>query len=173
VAARADEAIIGNATTNPELKDLARESFAAHFAEVEVDTRTGLVRVMRYLAAHESGQIINPLTAESQIQGGVHMGIGQALFEELSWDRRTGRPIKLGFHYAEVLTHLESPTVQVHFVDNVDPYGPFGAKVVGEPGITATPAAIANAVFNATGVRVYELPMSPERVLAALQGEPA
>src|SRR5205809_7917513 len=70
VAARADEALIGNATTNPELKDLARESLAAHFAEVEVDTATGLVRVLRYVAAHDSGQIINPLTAESQAQGG-------------------------------------------------------------------------------------------------------
>ncbi len=173
VAARALEAIIGNATTNPELKDMARESLAAHFAEVEVDTRTGLVRVLRYVAAHDSGQIINPLTAESQVQGGVHMGIGQALFEELGWDRRAGRPIKLGFHYAEILTHLESPPVQVHFVDNVDPYGPFGAKVVGEPGNTAVPGAIANAIFNATGVRVYELPMSPDRVLAALRGETA
>jgi xanthine dehydrogenase molybdenum-binding subunit len=173
VAAKAPEAIIGNATTNPTLKDLARESFAAPFAEVEVDTRTGLVRVLRYVAAHDSGQVINPLTAESQIQGGVHMGISQALMEEVGWERRTGRPIRLGFHFAHVLTHLESPPVQAHFVDNVDPYGPFGAKVVGEPGITATPATIANAVFNANGVRVYELPMSPERVLAALRGENA
>jgi xanthine dehydrogenase molybdenum-binding subunit len=101
------------------------------------------------------------------------MGIGQALFEEMSWDRRTGRPIKNGFHYAQIMTHLESPQVDVHFVDNVDPYGPFGAKVVGEPGNTPTPGAIANAVFNATGARVYELPMSPDRVLAALRSERA
>jgi CO/xanthine dehydrogenase Mo-binding subunit len=168
VAARADEAIIGSATTNPELPNLARQSFAAHFTAVEVDTRTGLVRVLRYVAAHDSGQIINPLTAESQIQGGVHMGISQALMEEVEWERRTGRPVKLGYHFAHVLTHLESPQVQVHFVDNVDPYGPYGGKSVGEPGITPVPAAIANALFNATGVRVYELPMTPERVLAAL-----
>jgi xanthine dehydrogenase molybdenum-binding subunit len=170
VVRRAPEAIIGTATTNPELRDLARLSFCAHFAEVEVDTRTGLVRVLRYVAAHDSGQVINPLTAESQVQGGVHMGIGQALFEELSWDRRTGRPYKVGYHFDHVLTHLESPKVQVHFVDVVDPYGPFGAKVVGEPPNTPVPGVIANAIFNAIGARVREIPMTPDKVLAALKG---
>jgi CO/xanthine dehydrogenase Mo-binding subunit len=113
--------------------------------------------------------VISPLTAESQVQGGVHMGIGQALFEEMSWERTTGRPYKIGYHYGHVMTHLESPTVQVHFIDLVDPYGPFGAKVVGEPPITAVPATIANAIFNATGARVRETPMTPDRVLAALR----
>lgn len=170
VVRTAPEAIIASATTNPELRDLARISFCAHFAEVEVDVRTGLVRVVRYVAAHDSGQVINPLTAESQVQGGVHMGIGQALFEEMSWERRTGRPYKTGYHFAHTLTHLESPKVQVHFVDVVDPYGPFGAKVIGEPPNTPVPGALANAIFNAIGVRVREIPMTPERVLAALQG---
>ncbi len=164
------DALIGTATTNPTLQNLARLSFCADFAEVEVDTRTGLIKVLRYVAAHDAGQVISPLTAESQVQGGVHMGISEALFEELSWEPRTGRPYKLGYHYAHVMTHLESPLVQVHFVENVDPYGPFGAKVVGEPPITAVPAAIANAVFNATGARVRDLPMTPDRVLAALKG---
>jgi CO/xanthine dehydrogenase Mo-binding subunit len=169
VMRRAPEAIIGTATTNPQLEGQARLSFCADFAEVEVDTRTGLVRVLRYVAAHDSGQIISPLTAESQVQGGVHMGLGQALFEEMSWERRTGRPVKMGYHFAQVLTHLESPPVQVHFVDNVDPYGPFGAKVVGEPPITAVCGVVANAIFNATGARVREIPMTPDRVLAALR----
>jgi xanthine dehydrogenase molybdenum-binding subunit len=169
VLRRAPEAIIGTATTNPELRGQARLSFCAHFAEVEVDTRTGLVRVVRYVAAHDSGQIISPLTAESQIQGGVHMGIGQALFEEMNWERLTGRPYKIGYHYAHVLTHLESPPVQVHFVDVVDPYGPYGAKPVGEPPITAVCGAIANAIFNAIGARVRETPMTPDKVLAALR----
>jgi xanthine dehydrogenase YagR molybdenum-binding subunit len=168
VLRRAPEAIIGTATTNPQLEGQARVSFCADFAEVEVDTRTGLVRVLRYVAAHDSGQIISPMTAESQVQGGVHMGLGQALFEEMSWERRTGRPVKMGYHYAQVLTHLESPPVRVHFVDNVDPYGPYGAKVVGEPPITAVCGTVANAIFNATGARVRELPMTPDRVLAAL-----
>jgi CO/xanthine dehydrogenase Mo-binding subunit len=166
----APEAIIASATTNPNTEDQSRMAFAAHFAEVEVDTRTGLVRILRYVAMHDSGQVINPLTAESQVQGGVHMGIGQALFEEMSWDRRTGRPYKLGYHYAHVLTHLESPKIEVNFVDVVDPYGPFGAKVVGEPPNTPVPGTIANALFNAIGARVYELPMTPEKVLAALRG---
>jgi CO/xanthine dehydrogenase Mo-binding subunit len=173
VASRAAEAIIGSATTNPELKDQARMSFAAHFAEVAVDTRTGLVRVLRYVAAHDSGQIINPLTAESQVQGGVLMGLSQALFEEMSWERRTGRPIKTGYHFAHVLTHLEAPPIQVHFVDVVDPYGPYGAKVLGEPPNTPVPGTIANAIFNAIGVRVREIPMTPDRVLAALRSENA
>ena len=166
----APEAIIASATTNPELPNQSRVSFAAHFAEVEVDTRTGLVNILRYIAAHDCGQIINPLTAESQVQGGVHMGIGQALFEEMSWDRRTGRPYKVGYHFAHTMTHLESPQIEVHFVDVVDPYGPFGAKVVGEPPNTAVPGALANAIFNAIGARVYELPMTPDKVLAAVRG---
>lgn len=172
VLRRAPEAIIGTATTNPaeQTRGMARVSFAANFAEVEVDTRTGLVKVLRYVAAHDSGQIISPLTAESQVQGGVHMGLGQALYEEMSWELFTGRPYKTGYHFGHVLTHLESPQVQVHFVDLVDPYGPFGAKVVGEPPNTAVPGTIANAIFNATGARVRELPMTPDRVLAAIQG---
>jgi CO/xanthine dehydrogenase Mo-binding subunit len=166
---RAPEAIIGTATTNPNTPGMARVSFSANFAEVEVDTRTGLVKVLRYVAAHDSGQIISPLTAESQVQGGVHMGIGQALYEEMSWELFTGRPYKVGYHFGHTLTHLESPYVQVHFVDLIDPYGPFGAKVVGEPPNTAVPGTIANAIFNATGARVRELPMTPDRVLAALR----
>jgi xanthine dehydrogenase molybdenum-binding subunit len=157
VLRRAPDAIIGTATTNPTLEGEARIAFCAHFAEVDVDTRTGLVRIVRYLAAHDSGQIISPMTAESQIQGGVHMGIGQALFEEMDWEPITGRPYKTGYHFAHILTHLESPKIDVHFIDMVDPYGPFGAKVVGEPPITAVCGAIANAVYNAIGVRVREL----------------
>ena len=96
----------------------------------------------------------------------------QALFEELNWEPITGRPYKTGYHFAHILTHLESPNVQVHFVDMVDPYGPFGAKPVGEPPVIPGGAAVANAVSAACGARVTELPLTPERVRRAML-EPA
>lgn len=165
--ARAGE-IIGRATTNPSFKGLEGKSFAAHFAEVEVDTWTGHVAVTRYVAVHDSGTILNLLTAESQIKGGVVQGIGMALTEELLIDRPTGIPLNPNYRDAKVPTHLETPEIEVIFVQHPDPYGPFGAKVVGEPPITPAVATVANAIFNATGKRFKELPITPDKILRAL-----
>lgn len=161
--------LIGRATTNPTMKDVAGKSFAAHFAEVEVDAFTGHVRITRYVAAHDSGIIINRLTAESQIKGGVVQGIGMALTEELLIDRMTGIPINPDYRDAKVPTHLEIPDVEVIFIEPYDPYGPFGGKVVGEPPITPAVATVANAIFNATGRRFKELPITPDKILRAVQ----
>jgi CO/xanthine dehydrogenase Mo-binding subunit len=166
--ARAGE-LIGRATTNRSFKDMAGKSFAAHFAEVEVDTVTGHVRITRYVAAHDSGTIINRLPAESQIMGGVVQGIGMAFSEELITDKVTATPINPNYRDAKVPTHLEAPNVEVIFIEHYDPYGPFGGKVVGEPPITPAVATIANAIFNATGKRIKELPITPDKILQARQ----
>jgi xanthine dehydrogenase molybdenum-binding subunit len=161
--------LIGRATTNPEFKDVEGKSFSAHFAEVEVDSGTGHVRITRYVAVHDSGIIINRLPAESQIKGGVVQGIGMAFSEELIIDRLTATPINPNYRDAKVPTHLEVPDIEVVFVENYDPYGTFGGKVVGEPPITAAVATIANAIFNATGKRIKELPITPDKILQAVQ----
>jgi xanthine dehydrogenase molybdenum-binding subunit len=162
--------LIGRATTNPNFpKDLEGKSFAAHFAEVEVDTWTGHVRITRYVAAHDSGTILNRLAAESQIKGGIVQGIGMALTEELIIDRVTAIPINPNYRDAKVPTHLETPDVEVIFIEHYDPYGVFGGKVVGEPPITPAVATIANAIFNATGKRIKVLPITPDKILQAVQ----
>jgi xanthine dehydrogenase molybdenum-binding subunit len=166
--ARAGE-LIGRATTNPEFKDVEGKSFSAHFAEVEVDTLTGHVKITRYVAVHDSGIILNRMPAESQIMGGVVQGIGMAFTEELITDKLTATPINPNYRDAKVPTHLEAPNVEVIFVEHHDPYGPFGGKVVGEPPITAAVATIANAIFNATGKRIKELPITPDKILQARQ----
>ena len=162
--------IIGRATTNPTRpEDIDGKAFTAHFCEVEVDALTGQVGITRYVAAHDCGTIINRLTAESQIKGGVVQGIGMAFTEELVIDRPTATPINPNYRDAKVPTHLEAPNIEVIFVDSYDPYGPFGGKCVGEPPITASVATIANAIFNATGRRFKELPITPDKILRAVQ----
>jgi xanthine dehydrogenase molybdenum-binding subunit len=166
--ARAGE-LIGRATTNPQFKDVEGKSFSAHFAEVEVDTLTGHVKITRYVAVHDSGMILNRMPAESQIMGGVVQGIGMAFSEELIIDKLTATPINPNYRDAKVPTHLEAPNVEVIFIEHHDPYGPFGGKVVGEPPITAAVATVANAIFNATGKRIKELPITPDKILQARQ----
>lgn len=160
--------LTAQATPTPSLDGVARYAAAAHFVEVEVDTELGDIRVTKYVAMHESGRIINPLTAESQVKGGVTMGIGMALHEELVYDERTGVPVNPGYYGAKVMTHLDAPLIEVHFIEPPDAYGPYGAKNVGEPPVIPVVGAIGNAVFNATGRRLRELPMTRARVLEAL-----
>ena len=164
----ADAPLIVKVETEPTLKGVARYSFAAHFVEVEVDTETGRVTIPRYVAMQDSGRIVNPLTATSQVIGGVTMGIGMALHEELLYDQRFGLPVNTGYYGARVPTHLDVPDIEVHFVETEDAYGPFGAKSVGEPPIIPSPAAIANAVFNAIGRRLKDLPITRDKILGAL-----
>jgi CO/xanthine dehydrogenase Mo-binding subunit len=163
-----DAVLIGSATPNPKLQGKERYSFAAHFVEVEVDVDFGQMRVVKYVAAHDSGRIINPLTASSQIRGGATMGMGMALHEQLLYDPGTGIPLNAGYYGARVMTHLDAPPVDVIWVETEDAEGPYGAKPVGEPPMIPSVAAIANAFFNATGRRIKDLPMSRERILEAL-----
>jgi xanthine dehydrogenase molybdenum-binding subunit len=163
-----DEVRIASATPEPTLKDAARYSFAAHFVEVEVEMELGHVRVLKYVAAHDSGRIVNPLTATSQVKGGATMGIGMALHEELLYDPGTGIPLNAGYYGARVMTHRDAPEVEVIFVETHDPYGPFGAKALGEPPIIPSVAAVANAIFNAIGRRIKHLPITRDKVLGVL-----
>ena len=165
---RGDAVLVAEATTNPRIEGMARYASAAHFVEIEADMAVGHVRVVRYVAVHESGRILNPLTAASQVKGGVTIGIGMALHEELLYDRATGVPVNPGYYGVRVMTHLDTPEIEVHFVEPEDAYGPYGAKAIGEPPIIPVVAAIGNAIFNATGRRLHELPFSRDRILEAL-----
>lgn len=142
-----------------------RACFAAHFAEVEVDVETGQVSVTRYVAAHESGEIINRLTAESQVQGSVVMGLGMAFTERVLLDGSFGSMQNSSFLTYRLPNNTIVPKIDVIFTDTEDPYGP---KSLGEIGIVPVQAAVGNAIFNATGVRLRKLPFMPEDVLRAI-----
>ncbi|HUH64384.1 MAG TPA: xanthine dehydrogenase family protein molybdopterin-binding subunit, partial [Terracidiphilus sp.] len=163
---QAGQVLTGSATTDPpQPQRAARYCFAAHFAEVEVDAELGRARVVRYIAAHDSGRIINPLTCASQVKGGATMGIGMALHEELLYDRAHGVPLNAGYYGARVMTHRDTPEVDVLFVETEDAYGPYGAKSIGEATIVPSVAAVANAIFNATGRRIKDLPITRDKLL--------
>ena len=144
-------------------------SFGAHFVEVEVDTGTGRVRVLRYVATHDSGRIINPRTALNQAEGAISQMLGFALSEELVTDAATGVTLNAGYLEHKSPTILDYPDTQVIFADIVDPVGPLGAKGLGEVPTVGVAPAIANAIYNATGVRLRRTPFTPDRVLLALE----
>ena len=163
-----NDVLVASATPTPTTDGKMRQCFAAHFVEVEVDTRLGTTRITKYVAIHESGRIINPQTARDQIRGAVIQGIGQALHEDLLYDPASGQPLTIGYYRARHLTHLDVPTIEVHFLEVDDGYGPFGAKTIGESGIILAPAAVANAIFNATGKRMTSLPITRDKLLGAM-----
>ncbi len=162
------QTLVANATPNPRLEGKIRNAFGAHFVEAEVDTELGTVRLTKYVAVHDSGRIMNPLTATSQILGAAVMGVGMALHENLVYDARSGQPLTAGFYYDRIPTHMDAPTIEVSFVENDDGYGPFGAKAIGESGIILSPGAINNAIFNAIGKRLKDLPITRDKILGAL-----
>ncbi len=166
----ADDQVVVSAFTRERVPDgKFRVAWIAGFCEVAVDKETGQIEIVRYVSVHDSGQIVNPLTAESQVHGGVTMGIGGALFEELIWDKATGVHTNANYHDVRIPSHMDYGKIEAVFVGKPDPYGPLGAKSLGEPPIVPTYGAIANAVYNATGVRMTKVPMNPHTVLAALR----
>lgn len=147
-------------------------SFAAHFAEVEVDTETGQVQVKQVVAVHEVGKAINPISVEGQIEGGIQQGIGHSLTEDYVIDPNTGRSLNANFVDYKMPLSMDVPPIKTIILEEYpDPTAPFGAKGVGEDPIIAIGPAIANAVFDAIGVRMRELPITPEKVLKALQAK--
>ena len=144
----------------------AAYGFGAQMAEVEVDSETGQVRVLRLVCANDVGRAINPMAVEGQIEGGAQMGLGYALTEELIVEN--GHVLNPDFHHYRLFTAADMPEIETIIVETDDPGGPFGAKGVGEMGGTPTAAAVANAIYDAIGIRMTELPMTPERVLAAI-----
>ncbi|MFH1464959.1 MAG: molybdopterin cofactor-binding domain-containing protein [Pseudomonadota bacterium] len=141
-------------------------AFAAHVADVEVDVRTGRVQLISLVAAHDVGRAINPRMVEGQIAGGATQGLGFALLEEHRLER--GVPRTRNMDTYRVPGPCDVPLIVPVIVEDPEPTGPFGAKGVGEPVLVAVAPAVANAVYDAVGVRIRELPISPERVLAAL-----
>ena len=144
--------------------------YCAQGAEVLVDEKTGQVRVTRYVQAQDVGTAINPMSVEGQLEGGAVQGIGRALTEELIIDPDTGRTVNASLSTYLMPLALDMPEIENILVSIPSEDGPFGAKAVAEPPGFGPPAAIANAVYDAVGVRVKDLPLSGERVLAALQG---
>jgi xanthine dehydrogenase YagR molybdenum-binding subunit len=164
-----DAVLIASANSNPQQPQRVRNAFGAHFVEVRVNTEFGSVEILKYLAVHDSGRIINPLTADSQIRGGIQMGIGMALHEDLLYDRRSGLALNAGYYGARISTHRDAPDIEVVFIESDDGFGPFGAKSIGEASKIPAPAAVANAIFNATGIRMKDLPISRNRIVQASQ----
>lgn len=169
-ASRAGDAVVVSAFTRGEVPaGLSRTSFIAAFSEVAVDKETGQIDMLRYVSVHDSGQIVNPAAAEGQVVGSAIMGIGSALYEELIWDKATGLHVNANYHEVRIPSHLDIGKIEAYFVGKPDPYGPLGAKSLGEPAIVPAYAAIANAVYNAIGVRIKKVPMNPHTVLAAIK----
>jgi len=144
-------------------------SYSAQVAEVSVDEETGEVTVHKVWAAHDCGRALNPVSVEGQVIGSVWMGMGQALTEEMIW--KDGMLMNPGLLEYRSPSSIESPEVEAIIVESIDPEGPFGAKESSEGSLAATIPAIANAIYNAVGVRLHESPFTPERVLAALRSK--
>ncbi len=142
-------------------------AYGTHGVEVEVDKETGQVKILKYIAAHDVGRAINPMLLEGQVYGGATMGIGYALTERLV--SNNGRVVNPNFLDYKMLTAKDVPNIEPVVVETNDPYGPFGAKGIGEPGLVPTAPAIANAIYDAVGVRIKELPITPEKIVAALK----
>ncbi len=148
----------------------AYNTFGAHFAEVEVDTVTGKIKVIKVVAVHDSGRIINKQTAESQVIGGVTQGLSTALFEQRIMDDTTGRMVNPNLRDYKIATSMDIPEIVPLFVDIVDPIiNILGTKGLGEPPRIPASAVIANAVYNAIGIHLREIPMTPDKVLRALR----
>jgi xanthine dehydrogenase YagR molybdenum-binding subunit len=162
--------LIGTGWRGPNPDDVTVNSWGAQFAEVEVDTATGEVRVLRIVAAHEVGRVLNPLNATSQVEGGVIQGIGFALFEERVVNRASGRIVNANLHDYKLPTAMDIPEIDTVFIDIPDGRAnSVGNKGLGEPPIIPTAGAIANAIADAIGARVRQSPMTPPRVLAAIE----
>ncbi|MGZ5495506.1 MAG: xanthine dehydrogenase family protein molybdopterin-binding subunit [Candidatus Aminicenantales bacterium] len=156
------------------MDQFAFNTFGAHFAEVEVNVETGRIRVVKYAAAQDSGQVVNKLTAESQVIGGITQGLSAGIFEERVMDDATGNPVNPNLRDYKIATSLDIPEIAVLFADVFDPRtNNLGVKGLGEPARVPSSAAVANAVYNAIGVHIREIPMTPKRVLEALKKKEA
>ena len=146
----------------------ATYAYGTQGAEVEVDTETGEIRILRIVAAHDVGRVLNPLALKGQIYGALAQGVGYALYEEIKSEQ--GLIMNPNFRDYKIPTVYEMDfPIELDLIETNDKFGPFGAKGVAEPGLVPTAPAIANAIYNAIGVRIRDLPITPEKVLAALK----
>lgn len=147
-------------------KQFSMHAFGAQFAEVRIDPDFGEVRVTRFVGAYGVGRVLNLKTARSQMIGGIVMGLGMALLEETVTDSRTGRIMNANLGEYHVPVNADVPAIAPYFVEEIDPHvNPIGAKGIGEIGITGVAAAVANAVYHATGKRIRDLPITPDKLL--------
>ena len=144
----------------------ASYTFAAHAVEVEVDRATGRVKILDYVAAHDIGRAINPTMVEGQIIGGVAMGLGAVLGEELIYEN--GRPVNPAYLNYALPRAADLPRIRPILIEDPDPNGPYGAKSIGELAVIPVAPAVANAIYDAVGIRLRELPFTPDKVLRAL-----
>lgn len=142
-------------------------TFGVHGVKVKVDEETGKVEVLDYVAAHDVGKAVNPLLLEGQVYGGVIMGLGYALTEEVV--HKNGQNMNANFRDYKLFTAKDAVKIKAPVFESTDKDGPFGAKGIGEPGCVPTAPAVANAIYDAVGVRIKDLPITPEKVLAALK----
>ncbi|MHC4839616.1 MAG: xanthine dehydrogenase family protein molybdopterin-binding subunit [Planctomycetota bacterium] len=150
----------------------ANYTYGTQGVEVEVDTDTGEVKILKLVSLLDVGRVLNPQTLRGQVIGGIAQGVGYALYEQIISEK--GRILNPGFTDYKIPTASEMDFhIEMDFIETNDPSGPFGAKGVGEPGLVPTAAAIANAIYNAVGVYIYDLPITPEKVLAALEAKVA
>lgn len=142
-------------------------TFGTHGVRVKVDEETGKVKILKYVAVHDVGKAINPLLLEGQVYGGVMMGVGYALTEQVISEK--GQSMNPNFRDYKILTAKDVVPIEAPVLETYDEDGPFGAKGIGEPGCVPTAPAIANAIYDAVGVRIKDLPITPESVLAAIR----
>ncbi|WP_242149293.1 xanthine dehydrogenase family protein molybdopterin-binding subunit [Sphingomonas sp. BAUL-RG-20F-R05-02] len=164
-AARDTISVIAEPPMPLETQHWSMHSHSAVFCEVRVNTVTGEPRVTRILGSFDCGRILNPKTARSQFRGGIIMGLGLALMEETQFDERNGRVMNPSLAEYHVPVQMDVPEIDVIWTDIADPHTPMGAHGIGEIGITGTAAAIANAIYNATGKRVRDLPITLDKLL--------
>ncbi len=150
-----------------EMEVFSMHSYGAQFCEVRVSAITGEIRVSRFLGSYDAGQILNSKTAISQFKGGIVMGIGLALTEETNFDERTGRVVNASLAEYHVPVQMDVPAIDIIYTNKPDPQAPMGARGIGEIGITGVGAAVANAVYNATGIRIRDLPITLDKVMVA------
>ena len=164
-AQRDTVSVEGTASPPMETQHWSMHSYGAMFCEVRVNAVTGEVRVSRFLGSFDCGRILNAKTAMSQFRGGIIMGLGLALMEETQFDERTGRIMNPSLAEYHVPVHMDVPEIDVIWNDIADPHAPMGAHGIGEIGITGVGAAVANAIYNATGKRIRDLPITLDKLL--------
>jgi xanthine dehydrogenase YagR molybdenum-binding subunit len=164
-AKRDDVSVEAAAPAPLEMQKYSMHSYGAQFCELRVNDITGEIRVTRWLGSFDTGRIINPKTAASQFRGGIIMGLGLALTEETLFDERTGRIMNPSLAEYHVPVHLDVPEIDVIWTDIPDAHSPMGVHGIGEIGITGVGAAVANAVYNATGKRIRELPITLDKLI--------
>jgi CO/xanthine dehydrogenase Mo-binding subunit/aerobic-type carbon monoxide dehydrogenase small subunit (CoxS/CutS family) len=143
-------------------------AYIANFAEVEVDTETGETKVLYFVAAHDIGKVINKVTTEGQIHGGIQMGLGYGTSEEILLDHTTGKPLNNSFKKYKIYKAADMPHIDIVLIENGEEHGPFGAKSIGEAATDAVAPAVINAITDAIDCEFFDMPVTPEKIKAAL-----